>query len=154
MPSIARQKNVQSRFCNCMRDSFSQSQFQFRDFQDPIFKHSKIPNINFKTEIPKFQITFNFHLPSGSSCQGLCRRLSMHSRGSTSRRRLNSSGMWWGNWRKSWQWWRNISIYLKCPNGELLSIDVHHEKTDHRVFVIVIPKEGWTRVAAPILLLA
>ncbi len=28
-----------------------------------------------------------------------------------------------------------------------------HEKTDLQVFVVVIPKEGWARVAAPILLL-
>ena len=32
--------------------------------------------------------------------------------------------------------------------------DAHHEKTDLKVFVVVIPKEGWPRVAAPILLLA
>ncbi len=32
-------------------------------------------------------------------------------------------------------------------------IDAHHEKTDLKVFVVVIPKEGWARVAAPILLL-
>ncbi len=28
-----------------------------------------------------------------------------------------------------------------------------HEKTDLKVFVVVIPKEGWARVARPILLL-
>ncbi len=33
------------------------------------------------------------------------------------------------------------------------SSDVRHEKTDLKVFVGVIPKEGWARVAAPILLL-
>ncbi len=33
------------------------------------------------------------------------------------------------------------------------SNDAHHEKTDLKVFVVVIPKEGWARVAAPILLL-
>ena len=32
--------------------------------------------------------------------------------------------------------------------------DECHEKTDLKVFVVVIPKEGWARVAAPILLLA
>ncbi len=48
--------------------------------------------------------------------------------------------------------------------GELLCVDadisevvntnqVCHEKTDLKVFVVVIPKEGWVRVAAPILLL-
>ena len=31
--------------------------------------------------------------------------------------------------------------------------DARHEKTDLKVFVVVIPKEGWARVAAPILLL-
>ncbi len=30
---------------------------------------------------------------------------------------------------------------------------VRHEKTDLKVFVVVIPKEGWARVAMPILLL-
>ncbi len=35
-----------------------------------------------------------------------------------------------------------------------LSIDVHHEKTDLKVFVVVIPKEGWACMAAPILLFA
>ena len=30
--------------------------------------------------------------------------------------------------------------------------DVCHEKTDLKVFVVVIPKEGWARVAVPILL--
>ncbi len=33
------------------------------------------------------------------------------------------------------------------------TFEVHHEKTDLKVFVVVIPKEGWARVAAPILLL-
>ncbi len=31
--------------------------------------------------------------------------------------------------------------------------DPRHEKTDLMVFVVVIPKEGWTYVAVPILLL-
>ncbi len=31
---------------------------------------------------------------------------------------------------------------------------VRHEKTDRKVFVVVIPKEGWAHVVAPILLLA
>ena len=31
--------------------------------------------------------------------------------------------------------------------------DVHHEKIDLKVFVAVIPKEGWAHAAAPILLL-
>ena len=33
-------------------------------------------------------------------------------------------------------------------------IDVRHEKTDLKVFVTVIPKEGWVHLAASILLLA
>ncbi len=33
------------------------------------------------------------------------------------------------------------------------SCDARHEKTDLKVFVVVIPKEGWARVAAPILFL-
>ncbi len=33
------------------------------------------------------------------------------------------------------------------------SYDVRHEKTDLKVFVVVIPKEGWARMAASILLL-
>ena len=32
--------------------------------------------------------------------------------------------------------------------------DMRHEKTEFKVFVVVIPQEGWARVAAPILLLA
>ncbi len=31
--------------------------------------------------------------------------------------------------------------------------DAGHEKIDLKVFVVVIPKEGWVHVAAPILLL-
>ncbi len=31
--------------------------------------------------------------------------------------------------------------------------DAHREKIDLKVFVVVIPKEGWARVAAPTLLL-
>ncbi len=33
------------------------------------------------------------------------------------------------------------------------NFEVCHEKIDLKVFVVVIPKEGWARVAAPILLL-
>ncbi len=32
-------------------------------------------------------------------------------------------------------------------------IDMRHEKTDLKVLVVVIPKEGWARPRAPILLL-
>ncbi len=31
--------------------------------------------------------------------------------------------------------------------------DAHQEKTDRKVFVVVIPQEGWTHMATPILLL-
>ncbi len=44
----------------------------------------------------------------------------------------------------------------KKPNVTIESIfrgEVRHEKTDLTVFVVVIPKEGWARMAAPILLL-
>ncbi len=34
-----------------------------------------------------------------------------------------------------------------------LSFDAQHEKTDFKVYVVVVPKEGWAHVAAPILLL-
>ncbi len=34
---------------------------------------------------------------------------------------------------------------------KLYHIDARHEKTDLKVFVVVIPKEGWVHVAAPIL---
>ncbi len=34
-----------------------------------------------------------------------------------------------------------------------LYYDACHEKTDLKVFVVVMPKEGWARVAVPILLL-
>ncbi len=40
------------------------------------------------------------------------------------------------------------------PEGKgAYTFDVCHEKTDLKVFVVVIPKEGWARMAAPILLL-
>ena len=46
-----------------------------------------------------------------------------------------------------------------CQELDLLarsstSYDARHEKTDLKVFVVVISKEGWARVAVPILLLA
>ncbi len=31
--------------------------------------------------------------------------------------------------------------------------DAFHEKTDLKILVVVIPKEGWARVPAPVLLL-
>ena len=34
-----------------------------------------------------------------------------------------------------------------------MSFDACHEKTDLKVFVLVIPKEGWVHVAVPVLLL-
>ena len=30
----------------------------------------------------------------------------------------------------------------------MLTHDMRHEKTDLKVFVVVLPKEGWARVAA------
>ena len=43
------------------------------------------------------------------------------------------------------------SLVYKASPGVSIN-DVRHEKTDLKVFVIIIPKEGWARVAAPILL--
>ncbi len=34
-------------------------------------------------------------------------------------------------------------------NGRMNVYDARHEKTDLKVFVVVIPKEGWALVAAP-----
>ncbi len=41
---------------------------------------------------------------------------------------------------------------LRAARGKV-KYEACHEKTDLKVFVVVIPKEGWARVAAPILLL-
>ncbi len=35
---------------------------------------------------------------------------------------------------------------------ERVTYDARHEKIDLKIFVVVIPKEGWARMAAPILL--
>ena len=44
--------------------------------------------------------------------------------------------------------WMQISrVYFGFP----VICDVRHRKTDLKVFVVVIPNEGWGRVAAPIL---
>ncbi len=40
-----------------------------------------------------------------------------------------------------------------CRDGNENLIRARHEKTDPKVFVVVILKEGWARMAAPILLL-
>ncbi len=40
--------------------------------------------------------------------------------------------------------------YLTLTHGQT---DARHEKTDLKVFVVVIPKEGWASLATPILLL-
>ena len=42
-----------------------------------------------------------------------------------------------------------------CVNSSMYhyTSDVCHEKTDVKVFVVFIPKEGWVQVAVPILLL-
>ncbi len=42
---------------------------------------------------------------------------------------------------------------LWLMNGRTMLFDARHEKTDFKVFVVVIPKEGWAHVATPILLL-
>ncbi len=57
----------------------------------------------------------------------------------------------------------SISDLVKCSfiqrhitrwiNTFPTSFDARQEKTDLKVFVVVIPKEGWARVAAPTLLL-
>ena len=49
-----------------------------------------------------------------------------------------------------------ITTYLKDLLGSDAArylTDAHYKKTDLKVFIVVIPKEGWARVAAPILLL-
>ncbi len=38
-------------------------------------------------------------------------------------------------------------------DADLKTLDARHKKTDLKVFVVAIPKEGWAHVAAPILLL-
>ena len=49
----------------------------------------------------------------------------------------------------------NPDGFVHEPCNEKLSqqIDVRHEKTDLKVFVVVIPKVGWARPGTPILLL-
>ena len=51
--------------------------------------------------------------------------------------------------------WDLLAVTLtdSYPGGISLLYEVCHERTDLRVFVIVIPKGGWVRMAAPILLL-
>ncbi len=46
------------------------------------------------------------------------------------------------------RWRKEIAMYSIGRTN-----DPRHEKTDIKVFVVVIPKEGWARMAAPILLL-
>ena len=48
----------------------------------------------------------------------------------------------------------NIDNSIRAGSQAFNTIDVCHEKTDLMVFDVVIPKEAWVRVAAPILLLA
>ena len=47
--------------------------------------------------------------------------------------------------------------YSHCSFHSSCTFEVHidacHEKTDLKAFVVFIPKEGWARMAAPILLL-
>ena len=56
---------------------------------------------------------------------------------------------------------RNNRVTFTLPAGDKGKlppvksfIDERHEKTDLKVFVVVMLKEGWVRVAVPILLLA
>ena len=42
---------------------------------------------------------------------------------------------------------------MQTSFNEVFTYDVHHEKMDLEVFVVVIPKEGWVRPRPPILLL-
>ena len=44
-------------------------------------------------------------------------------------------------------------ICLLIYHHEITIYDACHKKTDLKVFVVVIPKDGWVRVAVPILLL-
>ncbi len=65
----------------------------------------------------------------------------------------------------SWRWFfcenlcdHPICVWLSVWLSKLLcdrpnSSEAHHEKIDLKVVVIVIPKEGWAHMAAPILLL-
>ena len=46
-----------------------------------------------------------------------------------------------------------VSAVCRYRGSPLSSNDAHHEKTDLKVFVLAIPKEGWAHVAVPILLL-
>ncbi len=47
----------------------------------------------------------------------------------------------------------SVSCKYSWQGYENTQPDACHEKTDLKVFVVVIPKEGWVRVAMPILLL-
>ncbi len=48
---------------------------------------------------------------------------------------------------------RKQFVLLQEHDQNMNSKDGRHEKTALKVFVVAIPKEGWARVAAPILLL-
>ncbi len=48
----------------------------------------------------------------------------------------------------------SVSLVDRISYIHSLLYDARHEKIDLKVFVVVIPKEGWARVAALILLLA
>ncbi len=53
-------------------------------------------------------------------------------------------------------WVNNAPHFLPEPTQDdyvLQPLDARYEKSDLKVFVVVIPKEGWTRPRAPILLL-
>ena len=44
----------------------------------------------------------------------------------------------------TWVWTSAVS---KIISSKLNNSDTRHEKTDLKVFVVVIPKEGWARMA-------
>ncbi len=48
---------------------------------------------------------------------------------------------------------QNQRKVFRCFVCWLPSYDMHYEKTDLKVFVVVIPKDGWACAVAPILLL-
>ncbi len=55
---------------------------------------------------------------------------------------------------KSWHTCSSGKSQAEEGEGGGLPNDVCHKKTDLKVFVVVIPKEGWARMAVPTLLLA
>ncbi len=44
-------------------------------------------------------------------------------------------------------------LHVAHLRGQAVALDARHEEIDRKVFVVVIPIEGWACVAVPILLL-